>query len=298
MNTREMQIAENISKGKFLKLKDQIHKFAGMADALRTLIRNDITSIEITEHITLIHLKDGRKYKWNPEILDMAVWLLEKGTVEPDETAMVQRLVGEGNIALDIGANAGWYSILLANLVGENGEVHAFEPLDDANQALIENAELNGCTNLHVHPHAVSNKEGESELFVPSYHLNTLASLTPNPYVSESRLKCQLISLDRFVQDNSLSNVHFIKIDAEGHELAILQGAKQMICACHPILMLECLDQEAFEEIRQFLEPIGYSFYMAKQGVLVQKVILGQLGQESNIFCMRPEQAAPYLHEC
>ena len=85
---------------------------------------------------------------------------------EPLETEFVKKEVKKGNVVLDIGANIGYYTLIFAKLVGENGKVFAFEP-DPTNFALLKkNVEMNGYKNVVLVQRAVSNKTGKLKLYL------------------------------------------------------------------------------------------------------------------------------------
>lgn len=84
-----------------------------------------------------------------------------KGVHEEFETELVKRMIKRGDVVLDIGANIGYYTLIFAKIVGEDGKVFAFEP-DPTNFALLKrNVEINGYKNILLVQKAVSNKSGK-----------------------------------------------------------------------------------------------------------------------------------------
>ena len=87
------------------------------------------------------------------------------GVYEPCETEFVMNEIKKGDVVLDIGANIGYYTLIFARLVGEEGKVFAFEP-DPENFALLKkNVEINGYHNVVLVQKAISNKTGKIRLF-------------------------------------------------------------------------------------------------------------------------------------
>ena len=66
----------------------------------------------------------------------------------------------EGDVALDIGGNFGWYTTLLSRAVGPGGQVHAFEPRPETYEVLKKNCELNGASNVTLNRFALGEKRG------------------------------------------------------------------------------------------------------------------------------------------
>ena len=130
--------------------------------------------------------------------------------------------VKPGMKVLDIGAQSGFYSLLLSRLIGPAGVVFAFEPLPANYRILEENVSLNHINNVVVIREAVSNQSGEISFEFPHEE----ASLVAGPILEGDSLgtfRVPSISLDDFAYQTG-HHVHFIKMDVEGAETAVLQG--------------------------------------------------------------------------
>src|SRR5438034_3524730 len=101
----------------------------------------------------VVRSRDGRKFVVNPKEKQYHMGLLGMGVFEPVETQAVVKCLSEGDVAFDVGANIGWYTTLLSQLVGPYGRVHAFEPVVDTFQALERNCKVNACTNVKLNNH-------------------------------------------------------------------------------------------------------------------------------------------------
>lgn len=86
--------------------------------------------------------------------------LLGMGSYEPIETRVVTQCLSQGNIAIDVGANIGWYTTLLSQLVGPRSTVHAFEPVISTHHVLETNCRLNECTNVTLNSIALGDRDG------------------------------------------------------------------------------------------------------------------------------------------
>ena len=148
----------------------------------------------------------------------------------------VKPLVKPGMTVVDVGANSGYYTMLFARLVGEQGHVWAFEPTDWGVRVLERQISLNSFNNIHLVKTALvaSNKPNDSPIeFDPYYPLFSdrykhRASSEVVPYTS---IDATLVNLT--------TSVDLIKIDVDGPELDILRGAIQTIQKFHPIIVLE-----------------------------------------------------------
>lgn len=135
----------------------------------------------------------------------------------------IREAVKEGDIVIDIGANIGYFTVLLANLVGPKGKVYAFEP-DPRNFHLLQRTiERNGWTHVIAEQKAVSNKAGEFLLY--QTWGGTGNSLTPVEH--NSTVRVHVVTLDDFLSDEH--HIDFIKMDMDGSEPLAIQGMAQLI---------------------------------------------------------------------
>jgi len=150
-------------------------------------------------------------------------WL---GTYELDRQKLFKKAVKEGDIIFDIGAQAGFYSLLAAELAGEKGKIFSFEPFPENVAYLKKNIGLNGYENIFVVEAAVSDKSGVV------YFERGESNFTGK--IGGSGLKIKSVSLDDLIEKGDLPEPDVLKIDVEGAELAVLKGASIVIKKCHP----------------------------------------------------------------
>ena len=186
------------------------------------------------------------------------------GTWEVTETKLIKKLVKKGDVALDIGAHIGYYTLLLEKLVGRSGEVIGFEPDSDNFQLLKKNVMVNGYTNTILENKAVSNTVGAVTLY-----RSALSSARGNLHNSDN---CEPVQVDAVTLDSYFEGyergIDFIKMDAEGAEACIMQGADsvlrknphmKIITEFSPTLLTSCGDDPA--EFLHILSAHGFSFY-------------------------------------
>jgi len=177
------------------------------------------------------------------------------------EVHLLPTLVKPGTIALDVGANIGDYSYALAKLIG-TGHIYAFEPLPtsaDFLQRAVRALHL-PVTVLNI---ALSDSDGHADLLVPQSD-GTLrqgfASLERTTVQAGQTFRVSKQRLDS-LSEKFPSPISFIKIDVEGHELAVLRGATDTIKRHRPNLLIEIEARHSpvpvKETIQQVLD-LGY----------------------------------------
>lgn len=152
----------------------------------------------------------------------------------PEEYEAFRRAVRPGSIALDIGANLGGYTLLLAQWVGPAGRVHAFEPAPASRQGLLRHVALNALeSRVDVHPEAVAGADGVARFAASGIQGdNRLAGRT-----APGGIEVRTTTLDAFCAAHGIAP-GFVKVDVEGAELDLLRGARATIAAAGPALEL------------------------------------------------------------
>lgn len=180
------------------------------------------------------------------------------GMWEISGARFVQTLLRPGMTFLDIGANTGYYSLLASRLVGIAGAVHSFEPADAIRARLARNVAINRLTNVQVHPEAVTNTSGKTRFYVgTSADNHGISSILPDPRRKESAELVPTICLDEFRLRLPERRIDLMKIDVEGAEPAVLEGAKSLLSEPGaPALLFESYD---VVEVAGMLEALGFT---------------------------------------
>jgi FkbM family methyltransferase len=147
---------------------------------------------------------------------------------ETDEQELMRRLLRSGDVAFDIGAHIGLHTVLLAQLVGPAGAVHAFEPNPRRVAALA--ATLDRLPRAQLHAVALGDRVAEAPLFVP--HDESMASLadwTDGRAGGIEVRACAVRPLDDLVRAGEAPLPYFIKCDVEGAELRVFMGARWVL---------------------------------------------------------------------
>lgn len=155
-------------------------------------------------------------------------YCLYKRLLEREQSRLIRRLARSGSLVVDIGANIGYFTIIMAEAVGDRGAVLAFEP-DAQNLRLMRRAVLrSGFTNVTVVPAAVGERTGSALLYVNPDHPGD-----HRIYPIDTHRKCQevpLCSLDDYLErTDQMWELSVIKIDVQGAELRVLRGMEKTL---------------------------------------------------------------------
>lgn len=182
------------------------------------------------------------------------------GTSEPTIQELLAGQIEPRSVVWDIGANVGFFTLIASRLVGEDGQVVAFEPLPSNCEAIRENLALNGITNVQVAAVALGDEVGSATLSV--YGAPTLAKLE-SPGEAEpgpGRRHLRKIEVPVSTIDAQLERFPapaLVKMDIEGGEAAALQGAKRLLTDVRPTLVCEL--HGTAEPVMDVLDSCGYS---------------------------------------
>ena len=200
---------------------------------------------------------------------------LEAGQVpEPELLWVMSHVLHEGDFALDIGANIGFYTLFMSRLVGATGLVFAAEPGFNNLPTLAHHIKINGIRNVQViekpfwcrvEPvtfYINSDSRGSNALFDPgNWPMNEKSRANPQPIAMEAT------TIDTL--EISKERLRLIKIDTEGAEQKILEGASKTLEKYHPPYILSELNPHGMaqagcdtEGFRSFMRKYGYEMFL------------------------------------
>jgi FkbM family methyltransferase len=149
------------------------------------------------------------------------------GVYEPFETSLVKKLLRPGDVAVDVGANIGYYTLLFARAVGPEGRVIAFEP-EPTNFAILErNVKVNGYEErVHLVQAACGPRSGTTKLFLSDSNMgdHTLLALDDR---TDRSVDVEETTLDDVVADVDL--IRLLKVDVQGGEMGVMAGAPRTL---------------------------------------------------------------------
>lgn len=233
-------------------------------------------------------LLSGRWFKINGDPKDAYFTGLGDGHEFIDDGLDVLRAtVVPDSVIVDVGANIGLHALSLAATC-PRGHVHAFEPVPRTERLLRENVDLNGAPNITVHPIAAGAEPGVLrffeneefaagsmaldnadpllvELLAARSHADTATAGTREAQGREIAVPCA--TLDEYCTEIGLTKLDLLKVDAEGHDLQVLRGAREVLARFRPIVQLEfasfafsmhqrILPSDALAEVRETFDRV------------------------------------------
>lgn len=192
---------------------------------------------------------------------------------------VLKNFVEKDDIIFDIGANIGEYTLYAASLVNSNGKVYSFEPVQSMFYTLKQNVDLN--SHLKNKIICINKGLGNKKAILPIYDEQDttnegLFSIHQKNFIQSKKIQdIEIDTLDNFVNENQMDRIDFIKIDVEGNELYVLQGAVSCLKKLKPKLLIEMSEKNfnaagyTKQDIFNFLESLGYSINLIlKRGKL------------------------------
>lgn len=183
------------------------------------------------------------------------------GEFSEAEVAFFRTIVKPGQTVLDVGANIGAHTVPLAQLVGRAGRVLAFEPQRIAYYALCANVVLNNLHHVSCH-HAAAGK-GRQVIKVPELDYSESHNFGGVSLCGKRDGPTTTVPVLR-IDDLKLTECHLMKIDVEGMERDVLEGAVETLKRFKPILYVEDDRKEKSAALRAFIADQGYAIYVHK----------------------------------
>jgi len=195
---------------------------------------------------------------------------------ERDESALIASVIREDAVCLDVGANVGYYSLLLASRAPK-GQVHAFEPLPRNSHLLNASLLLNGFDNVVLNCCAVGNVDGRTS-FTVSQDGAYSSFLDTERRARQSTITVPVTTLASYCRDRGLLRIDFLKLDVEGAEQMVLEGAAACFADAQlkpKIMMIELYEPmlrryaTSIEAIVAGLRDGGYFPFVCRRGNVI-----------------------------
>ena len=192
-------------------------------------------------------LRDGSVFIVQPG-LQLGWQVRVFGTYEPELRAVFRDVLSSGAVAVDVGANVGWHTLLMARLVGEGGRVLAIEANPSVRARLVEHLALNHVEHVEVVPCAVGDSEGTVAFRAPDASDASAGDghvLAANEAAGKDVIRVPTRTLDAIVEASGVERLDLIKIDVEGFEWPVLAGSTRSIERFRPRIVFEYIDEYA-----------------------------------------------------
>jgi FkbM family methyltransferase len=233
-------------------------------------------------------------------------WLLRRRRAVNLEKLCFLALVRRGDVVVEAGANQGYYTALFSHLVGRRGRVHAFEPVPATYQVLAAHLARRGrFDNVVLNRCALADGDGELVIHVPatdpaqaSLARHSAGSWAAAPEVHAHA--CAGVTIDSYLRRRGAAPPDFVKCDAEGAELRIVQGAAETLRRRPPILHLEINPDWSRDmgwqpaDLPAYLEPFGYRDFILVEDLSIRRLAdpraaLAAFRGSANLLCAVPE---------
>ncbi|MFM8681682.1 MAG: FkbM family methyltransferase [Alphaproteobacteria bacterium] len=194
------------------------------------------------------------------------------GAFRPEVSRLINRMLRPGQVAIDIGANVGMHSVIMANRVGPTGRVVVFEPDPHPMGRLRRNMALNGIDWVTTVEAAVSARSETRTFYLHDDSIGNFANaslVAANVGKQTASVEMQVVSIDEWMRDNPLPRVDVIKLLAQGEEYNALQGMRGLIERDRPKIFF--LYEPSYWQ-RQGLELMDAVRFFAGHGYGVQEV--------------------------
>ncbi len=166
-----------------------------------------------------------------------------RGSYSTDQLPVLRELLKPGMVFLDAGANKGEFTVFAAKYT-KGGKVLAFEPVERNIEDLKANVAANGFKHVQLIRKGLGKKSGERMIYNMDgasggeWNEGTF-TLYPRPGLDSQYSSIPIVALDDFVRDEGIDRIDVMKIDIEGGELEMLEGAKEAIRRWKPAILIE-----------------------------------------------------------
>lgn len=197
--------------------------------------------------------------------------------IESNDLKVFTKFIGVKSVIFDVGANTGIYS-LISGIVSKDAMIYSFEPNPINLIRLKKNIKLNSIKNITVVPKAVGSKKKKISFTIPEKDIisdtsSAIESFSKSSYKGEiqwKNIEVEQITIDSYCDNNKIQNLHMIKIDVEGYELSVLEGAKNIIKIHRPLILIETfLNKEKLTYLQNFVKDYDYYIYLiSSEGII------------------------------
>jgi len=205
----------------------------------------------------------GRKYY--RKIKFFKIYLKAKTGADYEISRILLGILKEDDVFFDVGANLGQYIIRIKNKFKSGVKIYAFEPVI-SNYEILSKYIKRKCQNVLLENYAVSDTDGTDVLYIPlinNIEVDTQASIDYENrkmyYNDFAKQEIRKVTIDNYVTANSIHRIDYLKIDTEGNDVRVINGAWKSISEFKPVIF--CEDMENIETLG-VLNRLDYKRYL------------------------------------
>jgi FkbM family methyltransferase len=257
----------------FLKIADKM----GIADKsyIKRLPDNFLMQLNPTEHIQ-----------------QQLFWY---GYYEKALGDILKKIIKPGGVFIDIGANIGYFSLLIANNV-PTAKVISFEPARDIFLKLKENISINNIKNITPFNAAIGEMNEEKELFISGADNLGMSSFQQPENFSGKKEIVQVLTIDDWFKRAGLAKIDVIKLDVEGSELSALKGMSEVLQSFKPMVIVE-INPETLAmfglksaTIHNYLDKFNFKGFIISEAGELTKIGENEINETVNVLYAHNEK--------
>ena len=221
------------------------------------------------------------------------------GSYEKELEDLLKKMLRSNDVFIDIGANIGYFSLLVANN-SPTVKVISFEPVADLFQKMNDNITLNNIKNIMTVNAAVGEVNEEKELFVSASDNLGMSSFKQPENYSGKKEKVEVVTIDDWFKTSGLSKIDIIKLDIEGSELAGLKGMKEVLLKQKPVLIVE-INPETLSmfnlkpsDIYDYLKQLNFEGFLILENGRLEVFKSAEINQTTNVLFIHKDKNKEY----
>lgn len=221
------------------------------------------------------------------------------GYYERELGILMKKIVRTNDVFLDIGANIGYFSLLVA-AGWPSSKVFSFEPVNKLFQQLNKNISINHFSNITPVNAAVGQINEEKEIFLSAPGNMGMSSFQQPENYSGKKEKVKVMAIDHWFKTSGLTNIDLIKLDVEGSELAALKGMNEVLQKQRPALVIE-INPETLSmfslkpfEVCNYLNQLNFDGFIITENGHLQNLHPNEIRQTTNVLFIHHEKLISY----
>lgn len=151
---------------------------------------------------------------------------------EVESTKTIKKIIKEGDVVVDIGANIGYYLLMESKIVGKNGKIYGIEPVPSNVKIIEKNVKANNYKNIEIFQMAIGDKNGKTKINI-SRKSNWHSILYSDEIEATYSIDVDIITLDEFLKKKE--HPDFVRMDVEGYEYNIISGMRKTLKSKRPL---------------------------------------------------------------